>query len=349
VGVLNDTLRSIRRKEEGMAIRGYNARKIDSTQYAPNHIKSIIKSIGLDIVAEPGNEVMFYCPFHSNRHTASCCINKSSGAWLCFNPSCGESGTLIELVRRVLHKNDFEAMRFISAQEKEVLNNFDEVMAGIFEEKPDFEEFPEETLKGLYNGLVGSEKAKDYFKSRGIDMSSMAHFSLGYSEKQNMVTVPVHSPDGTPIGIVGRSIEGKSFKNSTNLPKSKTLFNVHRAKRIGSNVIVVESSFDAIRVHQAGFPNVVATLGGFLSTEQHKLLNRYFNKITVMTDADLAGRELGLSIANRLKNKDLLWASHEYGKIYPHDAKDAGDMTDEEIKTCIKNAVSDIEYRSWTP
>ena len=349
MGVLNDTLRSIRRKEEGMAIRGYNARKIDSTQYAPNHIKSIIKSIGLDIVAEPGNEVMFYCPFHSNRHTASCCINKSSGAWLCFNPSCGESGTLIELVRRVLHKNDFEAMRFISAQEKEVLNNFDEVMAGIFEEKPDFEEFPEETLKGLYNGLVGSEKAKDYFKSRGIDMSSMAHFSLGYSEKQNMVTVPVHSPDGIPIGIVGRSIEGKSFKNSTNLPKSKTLFNVHRAKRIGSNVIVVESSFDAIRVHQAGFPNVVATLGGFLSTEQHGILNRYFNRVIVMTDADLAGRELGLSIANRLKNKDILWSSYEYGKIYPHDAKDAGDMTDDEIKGCIKNAVSDIEYRSWTP
>ena len=68
-----------------------------------------------------------------------------------------------------------------------------------------------------------------------------------------------------------------------------------------------------------------------------------------MTDADLAGRELGLSIANRLKNKDILWSSYEYGKIYPHDAKDAGDMTDDEIKDCIKNAVSDIEYRSWTP
>jgi len=157
----------------------------------------------------------------------------------------------------------------------------------------------------------------------------------------------VHSPDGTPIGLVGRSIEGKEFKNSTNLPKSKTLFNIHRAKKIGDHVIVVESNFDAIRVHQAGFPNVVATLGGFLSKEQHNLLNRHFNKITVMTDADLAGRELGQSIVNKLKFKDLLWASYEYGKIYPHDAKDAGDMTDEEIKTCIKNAVSDIEYRSW--
>jgi len=349
VGVLNDTLRSICRKEEGMAIRGYNARKIDSTQYAPNHIKSVIKALGLDIVAEPGNEVMFYCPFHSNRHTASCCVNKSSGVWLCFNPSCGESGTLTELVRRVLHKNDFEAIRFIATQEQAALNNFDEIMANIFEEKPDFEEFSQETLDRLHLDLAVNENAKDYLKSRSINEESMKHFGLGYSTSMNMVITPVHSPDGRPIGLVGRSIEGKSFKNSTNLPKSKTLFNIHRAKKIGENVIVVESNFDAIRIHQAGFPNVVAVLGGVLSTEQHKLLNRYFNKITVMTDADLAGRELGLSIANRLKNKDLLWASYEYGKIYPHDAKDAGDMTDEEIKSCIKNAVSDIEYRSWTP
>ena len=332
-----------------MAIRGYNARKIDSTQYAPNHIKSVIKALGLDIVAEPGNEVMFYCPFHSNRHTASCCINKSSGVWLCFNPSCGESGTLTELVRRVLHKNDFEAIRFIATQEQAALNDFDEIMANMFEEKPDFEEFSQETLDRLHLDLAVNENAKNYLKSRSINEESMKHFGLGYSASMNMVITPVHSPDGRPIGLVGRSIEGKSFKNSTNLPKSKTLFNVHRAKKIGEHVIVVESNFDAIRIHQAGFPNVVAVLGGVLSTEQHKLLNRYFNKITVMTDADLAGRELGLSIANRLKNKDLLWASYEYGKIYPHDAKDAGDMTDEEIKSCIKNAVSDIEYRSWTP
>jgi DNA primase len=330
-----------------MAIRGHNARKVNSTQYAPNHIKSIVKSLGLDIVAEPGNEVMFYCPFHSNRHTASCCINKDTGAWLCFNPSCGESGTLIELVRRILHKNDFEAMRFISAQETEILNNFDEVIAGMFEEKPDFEEFPQETIDRLHADLSGNKNAKEYLESRGINAESMDHFFLGYSNSMGMVVTPVHSPDGRPIGIVGRSVEGKTFKNSTNLPKSKTLFNVHRAKKIGNHVIIVESNFDAIRIHQAGFPNVVATLGGFLSTEQQNILNRYFNKITIMTDADLAGRELGLSIANRLRNKDLLWASYEYGKIYPHDAKDAGDMTDEEIKACIINAVSDIEYRSW--
>jgi DNA primase len=163
-----------------------------------------------------------------------------------------------------------------------------------------------------------------------------------------MVTVPVHSPDGLAVGIVGRSISEKKFKNSNNLPRSKTMFNIHRAKKIGDNVIIVESSFDAIRVHQAGFPNVIATLGGHISTENIALINRYFNKVTLMTDADHAGRELANSIASRLKNKDLLWASYEYGKIYPHDAKDAGDLTEEEIKACIKNAVSNIEYQSWT-
>jgi DNA primase len=345
--VPNDLTWSIRRKEEGMSIRGYNTREIDPTQYSPAHIKSIVKSIGLDIVGETSNDFLCYCPFHSNRHTSSFSVSREKGAFICFNPSCGETGTLQELVKRVMQKNDFEALRFIASKETESLENFDDILSDVMEEKPVFVEFPSETLKKLNDELVTNWHAQKYFESRGIKMESGKYFNLGYSKNNNMVTVPVHSPDGTAIGIVGRSIEGKSFKNSTNLPKSKTLFNIHRAKRIGSHVIVVESSFDAIKIHQAGFPNVVATLGGFLSKEQHHLLNRYFDRITIMTDADLAGRELGLSIANKLKNKDILWASHTYGKIYPHDAKDAGDMTEEEIKACISNAVSDIEYKSW--
>jgi DNA primase len=347
LGVPNDALWSICRKEEGMAIRGYNTREVDSTQYSPAHIKSIIKEIGLTIVGETSNDFLCYCPFHSNRHTSSFSVSREKGAFICFNPSCGEAGTLSELVKRTLNKNEFEALRFIAAKETESLENFDQLLAEAIEEKPMFEEFSKDTLDKLFEDRSNSIRANEYLASRNINKVSMDYFNLGYSENMNMVTVPVHSPDGMAIGIVGRSIEGKSFKNSTNLPKSKTLFNIHRAKKIGDHAIIVESSFDAIRVHQAGFPNVIATLGGFLSTEQGHLLNRHFNKITIMTDADLAGRELGKSISSKLRMKDILWASFEYGKIYPHDAKDAGDMTDEEIKYCIKNAVSDIEYRSW--
>ena len=345
--VLNDFTWNICGKEKGMAIRGNSTRESIST-FSTSHIKSILKGIGLDIHGETGNDFLCLCPFHSNRNTPSFSVSKESGKFICFNPACGETGTVNDLVKRVLHKNDFEAIRYIANKETESLNNFDEVLEDILSEKPQFEEFSQETLDKLYNELGNSNAARDYLKARGINEESIHYFKLGYSSNMNMVITPVHSPDGIPIGLVGRSIEGKSFKNSTNLAKSKTLFNIHRAKKIGDQVIIVESNFDAIRIHQAGFPNVVATLGGFLSPEQHYLLNRYFNRIIIMTDADKAGRELGYSISSKLRNKDILWASHEYGKIYPHEAKDAGDMTAEEIVSCIKNAVSDIEYRSWT-
>ena len=344
---LNDASRYICRKEESMGIRGNNTREIDSSQYAPSHVKEIVKSIGLNYFNEQNDQIAFYCPFHNNTHTPSCSINETSGAWICFNPSCGEFGSLTELVRRVLHINDFQALRFILSKENAILDNFDSILNEVLEDKPEFEEFSKETLDRLHADLYGNKEAKDYLISRGINEESFDYFWLGYSNSIGMVTTPVHSPDGQPIGLVGRSVEGKAFKNSTNLPKSKTLFNIHRAKKIGDHVIIVESNFDAIRIHQAGFPNVVATLGGHMSQSNINLLNRYFNKIIIMTDSDIAGRELGMSIASRLKNKNILWASFDYGKIYPHEAKDAGDMTDEEIKSCIKNAVSDIEYRSW--
>lgn len=346
--VLNDYLWYICRKEEGMAIRGNHAGQADASPYAPNHIKAIVKGLGLRIIGSSNNNIILYCPFHNNTHTPSFYISEDNGAWLCFNPSCGEAGGIKDLVKKISNKNEFEILRFILSKKSEASDGFQDTLNSLFDEKPDFEEFSQEVLDNLYNELGTSQEAKDYLQSRGINEESMQYFRLGYSSKMDMAIVPVHSPDGLPVGLVGRSIKEKKFKNSTNLPKNKTMFNIHRAKRIGENIVIVESTFDAIRVHQAGFPNVVATLGGHLSKENISLLNRYFNRITIMTDSDLAGRELGLSIASRLNNKDILWASYEYGKIYPHEAKDAGDMSEKDIIECIKKAVSDIEYRSWS-
>jgi len=346
MGVLNDFTWSVCGKEEGMAIRGYNSRQADTSEYTHAHIKSIVQSLGIDMVGETSNDYLAYCPFHSNRHTSSFSISKTKGAYICFNPSCGETGTINDLVKRILNKNEFQSLRYIESKQIEAFENFDESLKDILEDKPDFIEFPEETLSNLYNGLMRSDKAKEYLKSRGIDLESIAYFSLGYSDNMNMITVPVHSPDGIAVGVVGRSISDKRFKNSKDLPRSKTMFNIHRAKKVGDRVIVVESSFDAIRVHQAGFPNVVATLGGHISGDNLKLLNRHFNTVIIMTDADQAGRDLGSAIAYKLNNKNILWASHSYGRIYPEGVKDAGDMSDEDIKSCITNAISNFEYIS---
>jgi len=185
----------------------------------------------------------------------------------------------------------------------------------------------------------------------------------------------MHDPKGMPIGLIGRtpSHTDKRFKNSTNLPKSKTTWNFHRAKRTGDTVIVCEASYDAMRIHQAGYPNVVALLGGHVTPYHLEQLGRHFSTIIIMTDFDKKqyrancracknrkfkhnevrckghrpGRELGHQIADALSHKRILWATYDDKCVFPNGAKDASDMTDDEIRQCLKNAISHVEYSLW--
>jgi DNA primase len=314
--------------------------------YNQTQLREVLQTIGVKIVSETSTDFLCLCPFHSNKKTPSFAISYSKGLYVCYNPSCDAKGNLKHLIQRVGSMSEGEANRMLLSIDKMKIEHFDEDLAKLLEVQPDFEEFSQEILDTLHDNLMSSQKAVEYFDSRNINLNSIEYFSLGYSENQNMVTVPVHSPNGQPVGLVGRSIEGKSFKNSTNLPRSKTMFNIHRAKKFGSKIIVTESCFDAIRVHQAGFPNVVATLGGHISKENLANLNKYASTIIIATDSDEAGRRLGNQIATTLKWKEILWANYNDSVVYPHDAKDMGDLTDEEIKICIKNAKHHFEYIS---
>lgn len=313
-------------------------------KYTKSDIRSILHALKVEVESDTAKDFLCLCPFHTNRNTPSFEVNYYSGLFLCFNPTCGERGTLNDLICRLTGKNEFEALRFIFQTIGNKSQDIDLELMDILNEKQDFVSFPADKITELYENLQLNDKAMNYLKSRGINEGSVFYFTIGYSEAQNMITVPLTSPDGTWVGLIGRSIDSKEFKNSRNLPRNKTLFNLSNAKKHGGKIIVCESSFDAIRIHQSGFPNVVATLGGNISKENIQNLNKYASSIIIMTDADAAGRKLGEDIASKLPNKEILWGSYQYGMIYPHDAKDAGDMTDEEIRQCINNAVYHHEY-----
>lgn len=312
--------------------------------YTKADLRSILRSCNIDIVSETGTDFLCLCPFHHNVDSPAFAVSYSKGLYICYNQNCDSSGTVLDLVKTLTNRNDFEALRFISQNKQTQEEAFEDGLRDLLDEKPEFVAFPEETLEKLHNGLVGNEDAKAYLSTRKIYESACEQFAIGYSENMGMVTVPLHSPDGIPVGIIGRSITDKKFKNSVNLPRNKTMFNLHRAKREGGTIIVVESSFDAIRLWQAGFPNAVATLGGSISDINIQNLNKYASTIILMIDNDSAGRALGNTIANKLRNKNILWAKYDHNTIYPHSAKDVGDMTDEEIKQCIKNAIPHFEY-----
>jgi len=66
---------------------------------------------------------------------------------------------------------------------------------------------------------------------------------------------------------------------------------------------VVEGFFDCLRVHQAGFRNVVALMGASLSEVQEQLLLVRFQQLVLMLDGDEAGRRASQHLAARLWGK----------------------------------------------
>lgn len=287
--------------------------------YTKEQIKRVLSGAGVTVEAEVDSDYIIFCPFHSNTRTPAGEVDKTSGKFFCF--SCHHVADLVELVMTTSGRTYFESVRFI--KNKEVDSDLEKDINKALYVKPEFIQFDELILKRLHKNVYDSNKAKAYYSYRKINADSIIKFGLGYSEKQDMVTVPVHSPDGVAIGFVGRSIEGKEFKNTPGLPKSKTLFNLNRVKT-SSRVYIVESSFDAIRLDQVGFP-AVATLGATISNAQIDLLQKYFNDIIVIADNDEAGSGMKDRLIERLGSRvSVIKLDNKY--------KDIGDMEDEDIK-----------------
>lgn len=332
--------------------------------YTKQQIRRVVQSLGIRIESETGNDLLCLCPFHANKSTPSLTVSNTKGLYICFNPSCGESGDLYELVMKLTKKTPMQAARHIAKIAGDSQYDLEEELESLEVKESEFKEFDQSIINSTAANIE-MDRPLHYMSNRGFKLDTLKHFEVGYSIKQDMITVPVHSPAGLLIGLVGRSIEGKRFKNSPGLPRRKTIYNIHRAKTMGGIAILVESSFDAMRLHQAGHENAIAVLGGQMSNEAYTLLDRYFSRIIIMTDNDnptehklphckrcmpktcsghSPGRDLGMSIADKLKFKEIEWAVWSDTEIYPHAAKDVGDMTDEEIDKCVRNSVMHIDY-----
>ena len=287
--------------------------------YGPEQIKRVLTGSGLTVENEIDTDYILFCPFHPNHRTPAGEVDKHKGTFYCF--SCHKIADLVELVMHTTGRTYFESVRFIKAREQ--AGNLEAEITKALVEKPLYRQFDEVLIRRLNSQALESPRATRYFLGRQIKEDSMKKFALGFSEKQDMVTVPVHAPDGMPVGFVGRSIEGKEFKNTPGLPKAKLLFNLHRVKS-ADRVYVVESSFDAIRLDQCGFP-AVATLGSNVSNFQIDLLQKYFNNIIVIADNDEAGGNMKSRLLEKIGSKiTVIQLNSKY--------KDIGDMSDEEIK-----------------
>ncbi|MFG0275095.1 MAG: DNA primase [Phycisphaerales bacterium] len=119
-----------------------------------------------------------------------------------------------------------------------------------------------------------------------------------YDALRNRLIFPIHDQLGRVIAFGGRKLKDEDEPKYLNSPetalfdKSSTLYGLHHAARSiqRENVaIVTEGYTDAIACHQAGFTNVVATLGTALTARHAAMLRRLCDTVVLLFDADEAG------------------------------------------------------------
>jgi DNA primase len=155
--------------------------------------------------------------------------------------------------------------------------------------------------------LSGVDPSHPYLAERGVERATAVTFGVGFYAGPGLmsrrIVIPIRNISGEIVAYAGRVLDGglPKYKLPTGFRKGLELFNLHRAVATGSRaVIVVEGYFDSLRVHQAGFPSVVALMGSSLSQEQERTLIGHFEQVFLMLDGDTAGRTASRAITGQL-------------------------------------------------
>jgi DNA primase len=146
-----------------------------------------------------------------------------------------------------------------------------------------------------------------YLAGRGLAAETIRTFGVGFYRGSGFlrgrIVIPIHDEHGELIAYAGRAIDSHEpkYRFPTGFRKSLVLFNLHRVLKTGTRtVIVVEGFFDALAVHQGGYPAVVALMGSTLSRQQADLVCARFDRVLLMLEGDAAGRHGATAIAEAL-------------------------------------------------
>ncbi len=131
-----------------------------------------------------------------------------------------------------------------------------------------------------------------------------------YDRFRGRLMFPIRNRSGEVTGFGARTLTGDEPKylNSPQtvlFDKSATLYGLDVAKeaiRSQNLAVIVEGYMDVIGAHQAGYKNVVASLGTALTEKQLSLLKRLTRRYALALDPDAAGEEAtkrGLEVARQ--------------------------------------------------
>lgn len=307
-----------------------------SVLLSQQELKDLLDRLSIKFSYDTQAELVVYCPFHDNRDTPSLNISKGPDhLWRCWNGDCAQTGNIISLLTKKGYTTS-EARRLLKAgpidNDKFVL----QIQELFREEKPN-EWYNDSPDRFINTDTSSGSVAKSYILGRGYTESSYEFFRMGFSRRKNMLVVPIFDQHNRFAGIIGRTLEGKRYQYSHGTPRNKIIWNLNNAK-IYDEIILTEGALDAIKIWDAGYPNVGAVFGSSISKHQWDLIRTYFSSVICFFDSDPAGISVRDSVIEQCPDLTV------YLVDYPEGIKDPGDLNLEQIRHMIANKKSSIEH-----
>ncbi len=207
-----------------------------------------------------------------------------------------------------------------------------------------------------YQSLPSFLLAKGYTKEECLESGACAESNGRLLDAQGgRLIIPIINHMDEVIAFGGRIIvqsDRAKYKNTRDtvlFDKSKNLYNINqikKQKRAGgiSSLIMVEGYMDVISLYQAGFENVVASMGTSLTKEQARLCKRYTDNVFISYDGDFAGQKANL------RGLDIMKAEGVKVRVVPlPEGLDPDDVVkkfgQDGYRKCLDEAMPLIDFR----
>lgn len=159
---------------------------------------------------------------------------------------------------------------------------------------------------GLLTRALKKGYAAEQLEAAGLVVPSERNGKTRHYDRfRNRIMFPICDHMGRVIGFSGRIMnkaeKGAKYVNSPEtllFKKNRVLFAFDKARKAivdAHQAVVVEGQIDAIRCHQVGVDNVVASQGTALTEHHARLIKRYADEVVLVLDADAAGIKAALS------------------------------------------------------
>ena len=192
-----------------------------------------------------------------------------------------------------------------------------------------------------WDALTKAMTAKGYTKMDLIDAGLAVAGKNGgiYDKFRSRLMLPVIDVRGEVVGFTSRLLPGEEGAKYLNTPetvlfkKGRLIYALNFAKNTKRpNLVLVEGNIDVITLHQAGFDNVVATMGTALTEEHARILARYTKELVLCYDNDAAGKQSTDRVLNILKNANLTVRVLQLPNAYDAEGKPIKQDPDDFVK-----------------